>query len=569
GGMGVVYKAEDQALSRLVAIKMIDPTLARDDGFMRRFRSEARALARVDSPYIVRVHALRKTERGLFIVMEYVDGGTLHDLPAPYPWQRALPLATQMLVALEHAHSVGIVHRDIKPRNIMISRSGAVKVTDFGLAKISQESGRTTVTQGIAGTLYYMSPEQVKGLATLDHRSDLYSLGMTLYELIAGRLPFDKEAGEFTTMRRIVEESLPPPSQYRKDIPPALDTVIMRALAKDPAVRYQSAEEMRQDLEKFSVASNIAQADDGKTLPFTTSPFEKHRALTGRRLAVGVIVVLLVIGAAVGGYAYFTRPAVPPVRDLAKLSVTSVPSGALLFLDGEAVGSAPLREFSLNKDSVSIRLVKEGFVPLDTLVRVTRGAVLPLTLRLDSAKSEGFARAPQEVRRVVETEPDAASQPAVRPAYAHVTMQSDLPSGIVKVQGKVVQPGNAVSVPAGTPIWVQCGDGKLIEAKQVVLGAGEGQTLTCHFKRSVYVQTRADDGTTPWAPIQINGSSTGDYTPFTYELPAGTYNIGVQIERGGYEPVQDEAVAIKPTFQDELPVITVVIALRKTGQYGP
>ncbi|MDX1545686.1 MAG: serine/threonine-protein kinase, partial [Rhodothermales bacterium] len=216
GGMGVVYEAEDLALGRHVALKMIVPALARDASFVRRFQDEARTLARIESPHIVQVHALRRTDAGLFIVMEYVDGGTVKDRmeAGPMPWAQARPLVLQMLTALEHAHGVGVIHRDIKPGNLLLTRSGTVKVTDFGLAKVYEGEDAATLTQGIAGTLNYMAPEQVLGRRDLGPPADLYALGLTIYHLLAGRLPFDAGGGEYAVMQSIVESDFPPPSQF-------------------------------------------------------------------------------------------------------------------------------------------------------------------------------------------------------------------------------------------------------------------------------------------------------------------------------------------------------------------
>lgn len=256
GGMGVVYKAEDVALGREVAVKRIDPAFARDPSFLRRFRSEARALARIHSPHIVQIHALRETEIGHIIVMEYVDGGTVKDRIGgkPMPPAAIIRCMNQTLTALEHAHRAGVIHRDIKPHNLLLAHSdrtedGQVKVTDFGLAKINQSGDRSrTVTRGVYGTLHYMSPEQVEGLGQVDARSDLYAVGMTMYEMVAGRLPFDEESSEYTIMRMIVEEELPALDQFAPDVPPPLRDVVARALKKAPADRYQSAAEMRNAL---------------------------------------------------------------------------------------------------------------------------------------------------------------------------------------------------------------------------------------------------------------------------------------------------------------------------------
>lgn len=253
GGMGVVYKAEDVTLSRQVALKCINQTLATDESFLRRFRSEARALAQIDSPYIVQVYTLSRLEIGLVIIMEYVEGGNLkqHVNEGGMAWTEALPLIRQMLRALEHAHSSNIIHRDIKPHNILLadaptSHGNRVKMTDFGLAKVQRAGGQSrTVTQGVYGSLNYMSPEQVEGLGQVDHRSDIYSLGMTMYELLAGHLPFEEDGTTYRIMRTIVEDDVPRLDQFVEDVPDVLVDLVMKTLEKKPDDRFQSAAEMR------------------------------------------------------------------------------------------------------------------------------------------------------------------------------------------------------------------------------------------------------------------------------------------------------------------------------------
>ena len=218
GGMGVVLKAVDTSLEKIVALKMIDPFLAEDENFVRRFKTEAKALAKLENPNIVSVHALRETDKGLFMVMEYVDAKPLSKHLAdngPLSIKDIIAVSKQLLNAIGHAHEFGIIHRDIKPSNILLCYDGKIKVTDFGLAKvIQQKDAASTVTQARAGTLYYMSPEQVKGLKNVDTRSDIYSLGMTIYEMTAGRVPFEKTDSDFTIQKQIVEGELPSPVKF-------------------------------------------------------------------------------------------------------------------------------------------------------------------------------------------------------------------------------------------------------------------------------------------------------------------------------------------------------------------
>lgn len=276
GGMGTVYKAEDVNLSRTVAIKRINPGQQERESFIHRFRAEAQALARIDSSNIVGIYALRETDIGLLIVMEYVEGGTLKD---PIDQQgaldpnQALPILEQALQAFDDAHSEGVIHRDIKPENVMLTTDGIVKVTDFGIAKLRQPDSGETVTQGgQGGTLKYMSPEQISDINAVDARSDIYSVGMTAYKVLAGTLPFKESDTDFDIMRKVVEGEIPPPDEFNATIPSGLAQWIMGAIEKEQEDRYQSAEEMlealrdaRQQSADHTMTQPEWEIDDGST----------------------------------------------------------------------------------------------------------------------------------------------------------------------------------------------------------------------------------------------------------------------------------------------------------------
>ena len=369
GGMGVVYKAEDTALSRNVALKRIAPSLANDESFLRRFRSEAQALARIDSPYIVSVHALRQTEIGLLIVMEYVAGGTLEDLmlEGPMDWPEVLPLVEQMLEALEHAHGEEVIHRDIKPQNVMLGAEKTVKVTDFGLAKVHRGDSKATVTQGVHGTLNYMSPEQVKGSADLDHRSDLYSLGMTVYEMLAGELPFDEDSDEFAQMRTIVEEELPPPDECTPEVPDEISGLVMTALEKDPDDRFQSATEMREAFKAFETeyrdeAPAPPTTPESPSQPAATANPPAPSSPTRWPLLAGAAALILLL-AGVGYWGFAGTGSNPPTT---QFSVTTEPAGATVSLNAQQIGTAPLRGTAIEGDTAQLRVQRAGFEPFDT-----------------------------------------------------------------------------------------------------------------------------------------------------------------------------------------------------------
>src|ERR1700751_2732606 len=257
GGMADVYLAEDQELGRRVAIKILNDRHAADDSFIERFRREAKNAAGLSHPNIVSIYDRGEAEGTYYIAMEYLDGRSLKELivgRGPAPVNVALEYTRQMLAALRFAHRHGIVHRDIKPHNVLVDGEGRVKVTDFGIARAG--TSQMTETGSIVGAAQYLSPEQARG-GEVDPRSDLYSLGVVLYELLTGNTPFDGETPVEIAMKR-VSSTPKPPSKLRPDIPRELDMVVLRALAKNPDDRYQSADEMEGDLEGVERGAKVS-----------------------------------------------------------------------------------------------------------------------------------------------------------------------------------------------------------------------------------------------------------------------------------------------------------------------
>ena len=595
GGMGVVYLAEDVALSRNVALKVIDPALARDEAFLRRFRAEARALARIDSPYIVRVHALRQTDFGVFIVMEYVEGGTLADPigKGPMPWPKALPLIKQMLHAFSHAHGVGVIHRDIKPSNIMLTPQGVVKVTDFGLAKLHQKNADATVTQGISGTLFYMSPEQVKGQRDIDHRTDIYSLGMTIYEMLAGRVPLDRGEGQFTVLKRIVEEKPVPPTHFAPQLPDGLVRIVMKALEKDPADRYQSAEEMLQDLEAFEGSGSRSAAADETRLARTGSSAGRRPMMLGAAALAGVLLVTA------GVLAYRTWIA---DGTSARLTVTTAPEGAMVFVGEQFLGTTPLRDRPVDAGRMNMRLSKDGFIAVDTTLLVERGRPLMLDLQMIEATSLASASAtitstpadaevwidgnqvgrtphsledvPAGMLRVLlrkdgfedleleqellagenrviaavlqaEDAGGGGSSTTQLPSRGGLIVQAE-GSGSIEVDGRAVSAGAQLTLDTGRHS-VACGEGAYRTETAINVVAGASRSVTCHFRSKVNVVTTMSDGTSTWASVWINGKNQG-LAPVELTLDPGTYHIGVR--RDGFSVLDDEkTITVRPSLE--------------------
>jgi serine/threonine-protein kinase len=259
GGMADVYLAEDQELGRRIAIKILNSRHGNDDQFIERFRREAKNAAALNHPNIVSIYDRGEAEDTYYIAMEFLDGRTLKELivsRGAAPINVAIEYARQILSALRFAHRHGIVHRDIKPHNVLVDGEGRVKVTDFGIARAG--TSQMTETGSIVGTAQYLSPEQAKG-GEVDPRSDLYSLGVVLYELLTGKTPFDGETPVEIAMKHL-STAPKPPSKLRPDIPPELDMVVLRALAKNPDERYQSADQMEADLERVARGASVSAA---------------------------------------------------------------------------------------------------------------------------------------------------------------------------------------------------------------------------------------------------------------------------------------------------------------------
>ena len=258
GGMARVYKARCHRLNRLVAIKILREDLSQDAEFRRRFHDESQAVAMLSHPNIVAVYDVSRSSELEYIVMELIDGITLKQYMQKkgnkLNWREALHFITQITKALGHAHSRGIIHRDIKPHNVMVLRDGSVKVADFGIARVAS-GGHSTLTQEALGSVHYISPEQARG-SYIDARSDLYSAGVVLYEMITGRLPFEGDTPVSVAIQHI--NSIPlSPREIDPTIPEALEAITMKAMAPNPDNRYASADEMLADLEEFRKNPNI------------------------------------------------------------------------------------------------------------------------------------------------------------------------------------------------------------------------------------------------------------------------------------------------------------------------
>ena len=364
GGMSDVFIADDLRLHREVAIKVLRSDLARDPSFVTRFNKEALSVAALNHPGIVSVYDSGKEETpsGVmpYIVMEYVEGKTLREIihkGERFPLQRAVEIVEGILTALQYSHKNGIVHRDIKPGNIMITDSGDTKVMDFGIARALADSGATlTSTWNIVGTAQYLSPEQATG-GQADARSDLYSVGCLFYELVSGKPPFSGETPVAIAYQH-VSTPLTPVTDIEPSLDPALNNFFSISLAKDPADRYQSANAMLKDLKKLAKGEGIT-----TQIPRTKKPMNRNR--------IAALVLSLVV--LIGGASFFVfNPNSSVIVDLPNV-VGLTEAQAREQLSGFTITIQRAPDPRIPRDRVSNQL------PLAT-TRVSQGSSVTLTL---------------------------------------------------------------------------------------------------------------------------------------------------------------------------------------------
>lgn len=465
GGMADVHLGVDTRLGRQVAIKTLRSDLARDPGFQTRFRREAQAAAALNHPNIVAVYDTGEEElpwgKVPFIVMEYVQGRTLRELLREgerLSIDRALEITSAILTALDYSHRQGLIHRDIKPGNVMITGDGSLKVMDFGIARALDDVNSTvTHTSSVLGTAAYLSPEQARG-ESVDGRSDIYAVGCLLYELLTGRPPFVADTAVAVAYQHAREDALPA-SALAPEIPASLDSVIMTALAKNPDNRYQTANAMLEDLQRVRAGERVAAAP----LLDRTSRIDRTAPTKGRRWISTALITLLIGALAILGFfagrSLFsgggdTLIAVPDVRGLTESEARQL-----------------LEEFKVEIKTQPDPLVPRGRVAAQDPIartRITPGSIVVLTI------SDGVGQTTVPLGLIGKTldEARAILQSAGLTVSATNPVDSNQPPGTVVA----VNPAMGTSVDLGSGITLDVASGNV--AVPDVLGRSEIEART-------------------------------------------------------------------------------------------
>jgi serine/threonine-protein kinase len=537
GGMANVYLAEDQELGRRVAIKILNERHAHDEQFVERFRREAKNAAGLSHPNIVSIYDRGEAEGTYYIAMEFLDGKSLKELivsRGPAPVNVAIDYARQILDALRFAHRNGIVHRDIKPHNVIVDAEGRVKVTDFGIAR----AGTTQMTEvgSIIGTAQYLSPEQARG-APVDQTSDLYSVGIVLYELLTGKVPFSGDSPVEIAMKHI--SAVPePPSTLRAEVPSDLDKIILRALAKTPEQRYRNAEEMDRDLGR--VAQGVAvsrETEEAATMvmraPTTVAPprtptevlYEYDEPRRGRPVWPWVLVLLLLLAAATTGWFV-----VQQVRDeLAEAAPVAVPF--LIELE-ERQAVALVLDAGLVPDvkRVPSQEVEEGFVFAQT---PDAGEEVDEGTHVEISVSDGPPMV--EVPEVIgESRDDAVAALARAGLQARVVAQySD--KAVDTVTGQDPAPGRQVEV--GTRVRINVSKGREPVSVPSVVGDPYETALATLEGSGFRVRRREADSDQPRGTVI-------DQSPAANTLTSPGATITLTVSRGPTESTVPDVTSI-------------------------
>jgi len=509
GGMGEVYLAEDTKLPRKVALKFLAQAYADFPEFKARFKREAEAAAAIRHPNIIVIHEIGEFANRPYFVMEYIEGESLGELIARKELQvhEVIDILIQFCEGLKKAHQQGVIHRDVKPSNILIDHDGLVKIVDFGLAKL-RDGSKITEEGARMGTIPYMSPEQDLG-QELDQRSDIFSLGVVLYELITRRLPFQGAPEAISYARLHLEPE--PLARYKRGVSEGLQRILDKALDKDRDTRYQNVESILADLKKErKLFSSLPSST--VSMPPVTPPKPETRRRRKLLPALSAVVVILLAGLA--AYLYFgQKPPVnkPVLPEKAPVSISSNPAGATVFRNGDSIGVTPLNISAMDGETIKLRIRKSNYYAIDTTIVARTGQDSTFSFSLIKLPAPSISSIPPKISRVGVLEITSSPAGAAirldgREAGLTPKTIRDLDAGIHQISLRK----------------------KGYKADSVSARVIAGQVLPLDFKLTALPGTLKVT-VKPYGAIFIDGKLYEENTRqlFTQELPPGTYRLRV------------------------------------------
>jgi tRNA A-37 threonylcarbamoyl transferase component Bud32 len=574
GSMGVVYRAHDPQIDRTVALKVLRQDKVTSEAFVKRFLKEAKAIGRLSHPNIVAVHDVGEDQGSIYIAMEFLEGEPLHEViqKGRLGLKDAVDLVIQVAETLDYAHQKGVVHRDIKPSNIILTPDGHVKITDFGIAHVDDPSATVhTMVGEIMGTPAYMSPQQVLGQPT-DGRTDLFSLGVILYELCTGKRPFGGEGKNLATVfNEIVKENPPDPALASGSVPKELSTIIMKCLGKAPEDRYQTGRELAEVLR-----GTCEEKPTQTTVASQALVQPQPRKTTFIQILLAVVVTLV----AVGGYLVWERIMVPQRR--ATVQVESTPPGAEIYINGEVKGKTPV-PLQLPLGQHRLLLVLSGFQEREVQLELNEAKLYPVPvvlqpsapsppkpgiLKVESTPPGAEVYVDGERRGTApgkfETSPGSHHIRVVLPGYADYSTQVQLPAASeYPLKAELIpeppRPTGVASLtvttePSGAELYL---DGKLkgrtpqqLEAavgwhqlrlvlegygekeEHIQLGESKPYQLSYELKPQLKKPVLLADSDPGGAAIYVNDQYKGK-APLRLRLPAGKYLVRMTLS--GYQ----------------------------------
>ena len=473
GGMAVVYKGKDKLLNRFIAVKILRPEFTKDATFVENFKRESQAAAGLSHPNIVGVYDVGREGNINYIVMELIEGDTLNKIiekEAPMDYRKVIDIAKQVASALRIAHKNKIIHRDVKPHNIMVTNDGVVKLADFGIARAVNDATLSTGSK-IVGSVHYFSPEQARG-NYVDERSDIYSLGIVMYEMLTGKVPFDGDNPVTVALKHINEE-ITPPRELEPGIPPALERIVMKCTNKFQTNRYASADELIQDLDNVSFVTSIApdsiftstsvlekqnkrKEDQEKIIEEVVEAKERERKKRQRRALAVTAAIILFLGAMAGGYAawkmgvFSSTKAAPDLLDytydeaveLAESEGFTVKKGKDIYSTDYAEGRVCLQD-----PEPGVEMPKEGTITIN-VSKGNKEGLVPSVVGMDEKDVEAYLKSyGYELGNVkTTTSPEDEGKVLEQKPVAGTTLDKESSVDIVVSDGKGTEKGIVPSV---------------------------------------------------------------------------------------------------------------------------